>query len=224
MPLVAILGIERLDFCAPCLSETFFIGIGSDSVSKEGILKYLQNLANLLGRVPPQNFGVGMTDWSNMSTDERLALLRILKDRPSVGRVKSVFGSWLNALIQADILEDGTRQTSRGIQSIAKDGHVCLSLGEKTIDDYLYALGVHHEREPRYPEGNYRGDFKTDTSFIEYFGLTGNPEYDAKTREKIRLCKNHKIKLIAIYPEDLANQKKLEEKLSILFQEKTNLT
>ena len=113
---------------------------------------------------------------------------------------------------------------AEGFESIAKDGHVCLSLAERTIDDYLYSRGVHHEREPRYPDGNYRGHFKTDTYFIEYFGLTGNPDYDSKTREKIRLCKYHKFNLIAIYPEDLANQNKLEKKLSILFQQETNLT
>ncbi|MCB9134192.1 MAG: hypothetical protein H6636_02120 [Anaerolineales bacterium] len=56
MSLVAIQGIERLDFCAPCLSETFFQGIGSVTMPKENILRYLQGLANLLGRVPPQNF------------------------------------------------------------------------------------------------------------------------------------------------------------------------
>ena len=29
-------------------------------------------------------------------------------------------------------------------------------------------------------------NFKVGTTFIEYFGLTGNPDYDAKTKEKIR--------------------------------------
>ena len=88
-----------------------------------------------MGRVPPQGFlEGGLICWTR-GTEERLALLRLLRVKPSLRRVKSVFGSWLKALIQAGVLEDGTRKTSRGIQSIAKDGHVCLSLGEKTIDD-----------------------------------------------------------------------------------------
>lgn len=219
MPLIERLGIDRLDFCAPCLRDTVLQGSGNDSVSEKDALQYLQDLASLIERVPSQNFGEGMTDLLDMQNEERLALLKLLRVKPSVRRVKSLFGSWLNALIQAGVLEDGTRKTSRGIQSIAKDGHVCLSLGEKTIDDFLYARGVHHEKEPRYPEGNYRGDFKVDSAFIEYFGLAGNPEYDAKIKEKIRLCKKHRITLIAIYPQDLISRKKLESKLSVLSDE-----
>ncbi|MHB8855273.1 MAG: homing endonuclease associated repeat-containing protein [Bellilinea sp.] len=219
IPLVQRLGIDRLDFCAPCLRDTVLQGTGNDSASEKDMLKYLQDLANLLGRVPTQNFGEGMADLLEMKNDERLALLVLLKNKPTVNRIKSEFGSWLNALIHAGILEDGTRKTSRGIQSIAKDGHVCLSLGEKTIDDYLHTHGVHHEKEPRYPESNYRGDFKVGTAFIEYFGLTGNPEYDAKTKEKIRLCEKHNIVLIALYPRDLISQDIVERKLSVFFQE-----
>ncbi len=219
IPLVQRLGIDRLDFCAPCLRDTVLQGTGNDSASEKDMLKYLQDLANLLGRVPTQNFGEGMADLLEMKNDERLALLVLLKNKPTVNRIKSEFGSWLNALIHAGILEDGTRKTSRGIQSIAKDGHVCLSLGEKTIDDYLHTHGVHHEKEPRYPESNYRGDFKVGTAFIEYFGLTGNPEYDAKTKEKIRLCEKHNIVLIALYPRDLISQDFVERKLSVFLQE-----
>ena len=216
MPLIERLGIDRLDFCAPCLRDTVLQGLGNDSASKKDIYKYLQDLANLIQRVPSQNFGESVADLQDMENEERLALLKLLRHKPSVKRVKAIFGSWLNALIQAGVLEDGTRKTSRGIQSIAKDGHVCLSLGEKTIDDFLYARGIQHEKEPRYPEGNYRGDFKVDSTFIEYFGLAGNPEYDAKTKEKIRLCKKHGITLIAIYPQDLISRKKLEAKLAPL--------
>lgn len=215
MPLIERLGIDRLDFCAPCLRDTALQGTGNDSLSEKKILKYLQDLALLLGRVPSQNFGEGKTDLIDMSNSERLAFLKLLKNKPTTVRAKSVFGSWLNALIHAGILEDGTRKNSRGIQSIAKDGHMCLSLGEKTIDEYLYAHGIHHEKEPRYPESNYRADFKVGTTFIEYFGLTGNPDYDAKTNEKIRLCKKHNITLVAIYPQDLVSQQKLENLLSV---------
>jgi hypothetical protein len=212
------LGIDKLDFCAPCLSATIFSRTGS-TLSDKAILKYLQDLALLIGRVPTQNFGEGVTDLRWLNSKEILALLELLRNKPTVERVKSVFGSWLNALIQAGVLEDGTMKTSRGTHTIAKDGHVCLSLGEKTIDDYLSLHGIHHEKEPRYPDGNYRGDFKVGTIFIEFFGLTGNPDYDAKTKEKILLCKRHNISLIAIYPQDLVSQKKLESKLSVFLQE-----
>lgn len=219
MPLIKTLGIDRLNYCAPCLSDTVLPGAGSDSNSKQEIIEYLQDLASIIERVPDQAFGNGLPVLIDLTDKERLALLKVLKRKPNTNRVKFVFGSWLNALIQAKLLEDGTRKTSRGIQSLAKDGHVCLSLGEKTIDDFLYSHGILHEKEPRYPEGNMRGDFKVGATIIEYFGLTGNPDYDAKTKKKIRLCKKHNINLIAIYPKDLISQKRLENKLLILTTE-----
>ncbi|MBI5950478.1 MAG: hypothetical protein HY865_02370 [Chloroflexi bacterium] len=216
LPLIDRLGIDKIDFCSPCLQDKIFPNTGDNYASGEKIKKYLIELSSTIGRVPPQAFGEGATDFIDLSTDERLSLLRVLQNKPTSSRVKKLFGSWLNALIQAGVLEDGTRKTSRGIHTVATDGHVCLSLGEKTIDEFLYSRRIQHEKEPRYPEGKYRGDFKVGDIFIEYFGLTGNLEYDMKTKEKIRLCKKHGVTLIAIYPEDFVSQQRLENKLSFL--------
>lgn len=214
IPLVERLGIDNLDFCAPCLRDTVLQGSGNNALSKEEIYDYLRNLATLIERVPTQNFGEGLNDLLDISPKDRVDLLKLLLRKPSAKRVKEVLGSWLNALIQAGVLEDGTRKASRGIQSVARDGHVCLSLGEKTIDDFLYSRSIIHDKEPRYPEGNFRGDFRVNDVIIEYFGLVGNPEYDAKSKEKTRICKKHGISLITIYPEDVISLKKLEIKLS----------
>jgi len=101
----------------------------------------------------------------------------------------------------------------RGTQCLAKDGHVCLSLGEKTIDDLLHAHGISHDKEPRYPGSNYRADFLVGDVYIEFFGLTGNAEYDAKTKRKQRLCREKGIELVSIYPKDLVSVKQLQRKL-----------
>jgi hypothetical protein len=154
-----------------------------------------------------------MEDLRRLDFEERLAVLQVLRRKPTLGHVKRLFGSWLKALIEAEILEDGTRRTSRGTQCLAKDGHICLSLGEKTIDDFLYQHSIAHDKEPRYPEGNFRGDFLADGIFIEYFGLKGDPDYDAKIRQKQRICKKHNIKLISIYPRDLVSPSRLKQKL-----------
>ena len=206
------LGIDRIDVCLKCI-DGFGLSPGSDDMSREGIIKYIQDLVNVLQVIPPQNFCETISSLTHLTTGERVAVLKLHSRKPSVERVKSIFGSWLNALIEADVLEDGTRPTSRGVHSIAKDGHVCLSLGEKTIDDFLFLSGIPHDKEPRYPEGNYRGDFKVGNTFIEYFGLTGNAEYDAKTKKKIGICQKHGITLIAIYPQDLVSQRQLESRL-----------
>lgn len=216
LPLIERQGIDQLDFCAPCLRDTVLQKSGNDSASSQSICEFLRDLANFLGCVPTQNFGEGKSDLLNFDPSDRVKLLRILQKKPTVKRVKAVYGSWLNALIQAGILEGNSRQTSFGIQTIAKDGHVCLSLGEKTIDDWLYERGLYHEKEPRYPEGSFRADFKVGDILIEYFGLTGNLDYDAKTKEKIYICKKYKITLISIYPQDLVKKEGLEKKLSVL--------
>jgi len=220
-PLVQRLGIDRLDFCAPCMHGTLGWDSGDKGASEESILVYLRDMADAIGRVPAQGFGEGKGDLLRLDSSGRVKLLKLLEKKPAVSRVQEAFGSWLNALIQAGVLEDGTRRTSRGIQTIAQDGHVCLSLGEKTIDDWLFAHGIPHEKEPRYPVGNYRADWQVGDVFIEYFGLIGNPDYDEKTRAKVRLCKDQGIALVAVYPKDLAMQDGIDMKLASLVPAKS---
>jgi len=214
MPLIERLGINCLDYCAPCLKEIILPDTGNDKSSRQEIIDYLQTLALLLGRVPSQDFGVTTFDIQGLSNDNRLAVLQLLQRKPSLHRVKCEFKSWLAALIDAGVLEDGTRKTSRGIQTLAKDRHVCLSLGEKTIDDFLFDRRIIHDKEPRYPIGNFRADFLVDGVFIEYFGLKGNPDYDAKIKKKMQICVEFNIHLISIYPADLVSNEKLYMKLA----------
>ncbi len=213
VPLVERLGIDQLDFCAPCLGGLVLQNTGDDAASKEEILGYLRELAEVIKRIPSQDFGSGMHDLRGMSTEERLLVLRQLRGKPALRRVKELFGSWFKALIDAELLEDGARRTGLGTQCLARDGHMCFSLGEKTIDDLLFALGIPHEREPFYPEGNYRADFLVNGVLVEYFGLAGDAEYDAKTKKKKQLCEAHGMRLVSILPKDLVSSKKLESTL-----------
>jgi len=205
-------GKEHIEFCSPCLSEMTAY-IGSDNVTKDEVLSYLQGLARILQRVPTYNILSDIKDLSDFDASQILELLKLQKKKPTIKRLKELFGSWLNALVEAGILEDGVHRTSRGIQCLAKDGHLCRSLGEKAIDDFLYGHKIPHERESPYPEGNFRVDFSVGDIFIEYFGLTGVAEYDIKTKKKQKICRKHEIKLISIYPLDLVSVKKLESKL-----------
>jgi hypothetical protein len=213
-PLMERFGAEGLDFCAPCLKELVFQRTGSDTATRGDICAYLLRLTVLLEKIPSQGFSEGGEDFIALDFNKRLELLQLLKaSKPSTSRVKAVFGSWLKALIEAGVLVDGTRETPRGTQTTALDGHVCLSLGEKNIDDYLYARQIPHQREPKYPDCNYRADFLVGEIFIEYFGLAGDSRYDARIEEKTKLCKQHGIDLIAIYPSDLIAITTLEKKL-----------
>ncbi len=212
-PLIQRLGIDRIDFCAPCLRDTVLQDSGNYNASRNDVCSYLRDLAGVLERVPTQNFGEGTHDLFYLNTQERLAVLQVLRKKPSLSQVRNLFGSWLNALIEAGVLEDGTRRTSRGTTCLARDGHTCRSLGEKTIDDLLFSLGIPHEKEITYPESKFITDFNVGGIFIEYFGLAGDPDYDAKIRQKEELCTDHGIKLIAIYSSDLLSSSKLKRKL-----------
>lgn len=214
-PFIRRFGIDNLDFCSPCLKEAI-LASGDDAAPRENVVTYLTDLTQALQQIPHQEFGRGMSDFSGMDFDQKLAVLRALQRKPSIRRVKELFGSLLKALIDSGVLDDDARRMGRGIQCLANDGHVCLSLGEKTVDDYLHANGIGHEKEPAYPEGNYRADFAVKGAFIEYVGLKGNHEYDEKTKRKQRICKDHGIKLILISPEDLTGGERLRKKLKKL--------
>jgi len=217
-PLTERLGMDHLDFCAPCLKSTVYRGTGNQALSREQTLEYLRDLTRVLQQIPHQGFGEGIDDFHDMDSQQILAVLQVLQRKPRVNRVKELFGSWLQALIEAGVLDEDARRTSRGTQCVAKDGHVCFSLGERTIDDFLHARGITHDKEPSYPETNYRADFAVNGILIEYFGLQGDPDYDNKIKEKQEICKKYDMSLISIYASDLVNITRLESKLRTSYQ------
>ena len=87
--------------------------------------------------------------------------------------MKRKVGSWFAALARSSGLPQGVRATARGIRCLATDGHVCLSLEERRIDNWLSDHQVPHERDPFYPRhhafnptGRRRGNWK-DISTLE---------------------------------------------------------
>lgn len=122
------------------------------------------------------------------------------------------FGTWNNA-VEAAGYEPNPEMFAK--KQIAKDGHVCDSLAEKTIDDYLFENKIAHEIHYPYPEGNYSFDFKIGDNYLEYFGLAGeHNRYDQLMEIKKEIASRYKIDLLAIYPKDLYTKNGLEKKLS----------
>lgn len=206
--------IEALNFCPTCCKSGFFGTVASVRCSKKAIKEHLAALHRLQGVVPNANFFDAPGPLIGLPVEVQAELLALGETRPAVQCIKSKYGSHLAALIDARVLPEGTRRTSRGTQCIAEDGHVCLSLGEKMIDDWLSQHGIPHTREPHYPNSPLRADFKVGDALIEYFGLAGDPEYDAKTVRKRILARREGVQLIEIYPEDVANFARCEELLT----------
>lgn len=135
-----------------------------------------------------------------------------------IGYVSETFGSWFHALVESGALPGGVQKVGRGYRCIANDGHLCASLDELYIDNWLSCHNIDHEREPYYPQhptlnasGRRRADWLIGNTFVEYFGLVGNVSYEKKMTEKMLLSEKEDIDLISIFPSDM---KKLNQILS----------
>lgn len=126
---------------------------------------------------------------------------------------RKYFGTWNNAIIAAGFKPNPVMFANH---QIAKDGHICDSLAEKIIDDYLFENKINHERKVPYPEGGYTADFKIGDKIIEFFGLAGEHQrYDELRRIKKKLAEKYSLKLVEIYPKDLNKRNFLNPLLNI---------
>lgn len=99
---------------------------------------------------------------------------------------------------------------------VARDGHICDSVAEKVIDDYLSRKEIKHQRNISYPGGIYTADFKIGIKLIEYFSLSGELERYYELREiKKKLAKQYKLNLVEIYPKDLYPKNRLATILNL---------
>ncbi len=199
------------DFCGVCLARAFWLD-GDPVATRDAILEHIAALYAAWQRVPPQT--VTSHDIFGSSFEQRRELMKILIDRPTTDRVREAFGSWFEALVAAGVLDGAAQRMTRGTRCLANDGHVCLSIGEKTIDDLMCAAGIEHSKEPPYPDGRMRADFRVGVTLVEYFGLAGDAEYDAKIELKRSLAAKHGFMLIEVYPTDLADTTKLVARLA----------
>lgn len=140
------------------------------------------------------------------------------REMPEImGRAHHMFGSWNNAVTVAGLTPNRSHENRmyKRTRTKAKDGHICDSISEAIIDNWLAENKISHERNAHYPNSKHLADWSIkDNVFIEYFGLAkDSPRYDRSVKEKTRLCKKHGIKLIAIYPKDLYPKMCLGEKL-----------
>ena len=111
------------------------------------------------------------------------------------------FGEWHNA--NEDIRKNYAPEFR------TDDGHYVRSQGEMIIDNWLYNNNYLHEYERKviYNNEEYIVDFyiKNLDLYIEYFGITDNEEYDAKSKHKKEIYKKLGLTCLYLYPENLKN-------------------
>lgn len=92
-----------------------------------------------------------------------------------------------------------------------KDGHKARSADEVVIDDWLHDQGIPHETEPKLK--GMRPDWRVGNVYIEYWGLAGQQGYEARREEKLANYRKRRLRLVELFPEDVAS---LEAKLGFL--------
>lgn len=160
------------------------------------LIRIVQSLAERLGRTPGR---------------------RELREPGIEKRCVRLFGSWNAAILAAGLTPNRShsQRMYKRTPTQAKDGHICDSISEALIDNWLTDHEIAHERDAKYPTTNHKADWciKGNT-FVEYFGLANDsPRYDRAIKEKEGLCQEHGIKLVAIYSRDLYPTVRLESKL-----------
>lgn len=131
---------------------------------------------------------------------------------------RRVFGTWNKAIKEAGYEVNPELFTHR---FQAQDGHICDSLAEKIIDDWMYMRKISHQRGVYYPnQKRFKTDFLVDNKYwIEFLGLKGVlKRYDDLYRQKLEVAKANLIKIIELYPTDLFPVNKLNKKLEFMVQ------
>ncbi|MBV6452326.1 MAG: hypothetical protein MHPDNHAH_03083 [Anaerolineales bacterium] len=231
IPLYSALKVnKKIEFCDSCYSYIFnhhFMANTTKAfkISEKNMLNYLFELSNTLGVIPTRKY-MESVELPAEPTEKQIKTGKILLKMPAYEIYIEKFGNWLKCLSLAGVLDDGHRKTSRGVQCLANDGHLCLSLGEKTIDDWLSNHNIPHEKESFYPFDEKlnpnklsRTDWKIGNIFIEYAGLMDDSEYASKMKRKKQLADKNDLHLIIIEPADLFS---LDEKLKTVITEKVS--
>jgi len=99
-PFIARVGVNAIDMCETCLSQALEAK-GSPASGPETVTAVLQALSGALQRPPKTTDLTGRLDLRSLSHDARAAAVQALRVKPTVARVKELFGSWEAALAQA---------------------------------------------------------------------------------------------------------------------------
>lgn len=125
------------------------------------------------------------------------------------------FGSWNNALIAAGLIPHRSlnQKMYKRRKCFAKDGHICDSVSELLVDNWLYSQSIAHQKEVPYPKGKFMADWALSSNiFVEYFGLANDSRrYDEEIKKKQQICRDSGIILIEIYSKHLFPKNKLEQ-------------
>ena len=97
---IVCLGVNSLDVCDTCLSQALYPG-GSSTSTPEAVTAVLQTLSRALQRTPKATDLYGRVDLQGLPRDARADVVRALRVKPTVSRVKELYGSLDGAVAHA---------------------------------------------------------------------------------------------------------------------------
>jgi hypothetical protein len=223
-------GYSKPDYCGYCLQLSFHSGHGCWDVNdennnyqtlglkqneiKDNFITSLKGFVDYAGFIPTSSFTarklrtIGLDD---MSVNDSNLFMKWWAVLPRPFFVKKHFESWSYLLNDAGLLTSPISKGRGGYKSIASDGHLCLSIPERTICEFLTKFKIDHEKEPYYPKimenhlGASRADWLIDDTYVEFAGMMGIKEYEGKMKKKITFAKTNGLKLIVITPKNIDN-------------------
>jgi hypothetical protein len=98
--LVARVGVNGIDVCERCLGQALYAK-GSPTSGPEAVTAVLQTLSRALQRPSKGSDLNGRLDLKGLSRDARAGVIQALRVKPTVARVKELFGSWDAAIAHA---------------------------------------------------------------------------------------------------------------------------
>ncbi|MGW0120600.1 hypothetical protein [Streptomyces sp. NPDC003327] len=188
---------------------------GADGEWTEAVTYALRRLAEIEFSGPPSLAQLARVSvpFSDPALVDEVLLCRFLLPRPGSTvlstRPERRARTWPEWLQLAGLLVDGVR-TAMGTVTTATDGHLCRSLFERHVDDFLHHRGIAHEPEPHYPHHpelnttGLRADWRlADGTFVEALGLMEREAYAAKVERKRELAAVFGLRLVTVTAADL---------------------
>jgi hypothetical protein len=196
-------------YCAPCVrlaaSDVWGLGHIPNDLLAPLLVTVAQKFYELTDVFPHQS--VKLTPVGELSDLERDRWMRLIMLMPRPDTAKAVFGSWREYLHAAGLLEKAPRKGHGGYVTVANDGHVTLSIGERLVCDWLYAHGIDHEKEPVYPQhpdlnpgGLLRADWLIGDCWVELAGRMSDAKYAEKMALKQDLAQQLGLRHLVLLP------------------------
>ncbi|MEU4560673.1 hypothetical protein AB0F72_20030 [Actinoplanes sp. NPDC023936] len=210
-------GARPLAYCRGCLGKAtsgMLFDHGRDEPWHELAIWALREIAGEFGGPPSQAQIPRLLSTTDPAAADRAMLVRmhvprVPQRRGALREPQRAPLTWTDWLNRAGLLSDGL-VTPRGTVTVATDGHLCRSLLERHIDDFLAANGIGHTTEPDWPYDaelnttGMRADWLLDDgTYVEAWGLADEADYAEKMVRKQRLAVRTGLRLVGVTATDL---------------------